>query len=79
MAGAVAGQVATTAIISATSVAGNVKSKDELTLDLKLSSTVDNSSPLAKQFKAKAKSDGDDIISQIIEQIATALVETVGK
>jgi hypothetical protein len=79
VAGNIAGQVATTAIVSATSVSGNVKSKDELTLDLKLQSTVDSSSPLARQFKAKAKADGDDIISTIIEQAAQALIDAVGK
>ena len=79
VAGNIAGQVASQAIISATSLSGNVKSKDELTLDLKLQSTVDSSSPLAKQFKAKAKSDGDDIISAIIEQAAQAILDAVAK
>lgn len=79
VAGNIAGQVASQAIISATSLSGNVKSKDELTLDLKLQSTVDSSSPLAKQLKAKAKSDGDDIISAIIEQAAQAILDAVGK
>ena len=79
VAGNIAGQVATTAIVSAGSVSGNVKSKDELTLDLKLQSTADNTSPLARQFKAKAKSDGDDIISIVIEQAAQAIIDTVGK
>lgn len=78
VAGAMAGHAATTAIITATSISGNVKSKDELTLDLKVNSTADNSQALAKQYKAKAKSDGEDIISQIIEQAATAIVETLG-
>lgn len=71
--------MATTAIVTAGSLSGNVKSKDELTLDLKLQSTADNNSPLAKQFKAKAKSDGDDIISAITEQAAQAIIDAVGK
>lgn len=41
-------------------------------LHLKLTSSTDNSSALSKQFKAKAKSDGDDIISAVIEQAAKA-------
>ncbi len=77
-AGNIAGQVATSAIVSAGSVSGNVKSKDELTLDLKLQSTADSSSPLAKQYKAKAKSDGDDIISNVVEQAAQAIINVVG-
>lgn len=77
VAGNIAGQVATTAIMTATSMSSNVKSKDELTLDLRLQSLADNSSPLAKQFKAKAKSDGEDIISAIIEQAAQAILDSV--
>jgi hypothetical protein len=79
VAGNIAGQIATTAIVTATSVSGNVKSKDELTLDLRLQSATDNSSPLAKQFKAKAKSDGDDIISAVVEQAAQAILDAIGK
>jgi outer membrane lipoprotein SlyB len=73
-AGNVAGQVAATSVVAATS---NIKPKDELTLDIKLQngSTV----ALTKQFKSKAKSAGEDIISPVVEQAATAIVETVGK
>lgn len=77
-AGNIAGQMATTAIVAAT-LSGNVKAKDELTLDAKLVSPADNSSPLTRQFKAKAKSDGDDIISAVAEQAAQAIIDTVGK
>lgn len=78
-AGSVVGHVAASAIITAAGLSGNVKAKDELTLDLKLVSTADNSSPLARQFKAKAKSDGDDIISTIVEQAAQTIIAAVGK
>ncbi len=77
--GSIVGQIATSAIITATSMSGNMKSKDELSLDLKLQSTADSSVALARQLKVKAKSDGEDIISAIIEQAATAILETVGK
>jgi hypothetical protein len=77
--GSVAGQVAASAVVTAVSLSGNMKSKDELTMDLKLQSIADNSVAMAKQLKAKAKSDGEDIISQIIEQAAQALIDTVGK
>jgi hypothetical protein len=75
MVGVVAGSVASTAINTAAT--SNVKPKDELTLDIKLQngSTV----ALTKQFKTKAKSAGEDVISTVIEQAAIALVETVGK
>ena len=78
-AGNIAGQMATNAIVSAGTVAGRVKSKDEITLDLKVISTADNSSPLTRQFKAKAKSDGDDLVSAIAEQAAQSIIDAVGK
>lgn len=69
-----AGRVATQSIIAATS---NVKPKDELTLEIRLQngSTV----VLTKEFKQKAKSAGEDIISPVVEQAAQAIVQTVGK
>jgi hypothetical protein len=76
--GNIAGQVATQAIVSAASVSSNVKSKDEITLDLKLNK-IDGTQAFAKVYKAKAKSDGDDIISRVIEQAAQAIVDTVGR
>lgn len=79
VAGNIAGQMATTTIVTAGSVSGSVKSKDELTLDLRLQSTADSSSALAKQFKAKAKGDGDDIVSAVVEQAAQAIVDAVVK
>ncbi len=72
--GNVAGQVATQSIVAATS---NVKPKDELTLDIKLQNGA--SLVLTRQFKAKAKSAGEDIISPTVEQAAQAIIETVGK
>jgi hypothetical protein len=79
VAGNLAGQIATTAIVSAGSMSENVKKKDEVTLDIKVLSTADNSAALNKQFKAKASSDGDDIISTVVEQAAQAIVDTLGK
>lgn len=77
--GNIAGQIATQSIVSAGNVAGNVKSKDEITIDFKLQSLINNSSPFAKQYKAKAKSDGEDIISPLMEQAAQAIIDAVSK
>lgn len=74
--GSTVGNVAVSSAMSATSLAGNVKAKDEITLDLAMSA-VGGGSPLAKQFKAKAKSNGDDIISAAIEQAAQAIFDAV--
>jgi len=73
-AGNVAGQVAVTSVVAATS---NIKPKDELTLDISLKNG--GTVALTKQFKSKAKSAGEDIISPVVEQAAQAIVETVGK
>lgn len=77
-AGAIAGSVASSAIYTAASVSGNVKAKDELTLDVNAKKT-DGSVALTKQVKVKAKSNGEDIISAAVEQVAQAIVDTLGK
>jgi hypothetical protein len=70
----VAGAVASQSIVAATS---NIKPKDELTLDIKLQNGANVA--LTRQFKQKAQSAGEDIISPIVQQAAQAIVETVGK
>jgi hypothetical protein len=77
--GQVAGQIANTSIYTAANAAGSVKSKDELTLDIKLNATNGGAATLAKVYKMKAKSDGEDIISPLVEQAATAIVAAVGR
>jgi hypothetical protein len=77
-AGAIAGSVASSAIYTAANVSGNVKAKDELTLDVN-AKKADGSVALTKQVKVKAKSNGDDIISAAVEQVAQAIVDTLGK
>lgn len=76
--GNVAGQVATQAIVSAGSASSNIKSKDEITLDVKLQGA-GGAAALAKQFRQKAKSNGEDIITPVVEQAAQAIVDAVGK
>lgn len=72
------GNAAVRTAVTAGTMAGSVKSKDEVTLEVKLVSAADNSEAMANKFKAKAKSDGDDIISTVIEQAARAIIATVG-
>ena len=82
--GAIAGQVASTAIMTAASMSGNVRAKDSVQIDLVIQQVVDQpASPanlykgvLAKTYKAKAKSDGEDIITPLIEQIAQDTIDT---
>jgi len=77
--GAVAGQVASTVIVTAATMSANVKSKDELTLDIKLQAPGNATPAVTKQLKAKAKSDGEDIISPLIEQAAQAILDAATK
>ncbi|HLM62570.1 MAG TPA: hypothetical protein VK308_17340 [Pyrinomonadaceae bacterium] len=63
------------AIYTAGDAAQNVKSKDELTLEINLQSG--GTSVLSNKFKSKAKSDGEDIISPLVEQVAQAILTAV--
>lgn len=73
------GNAAVRAAVTTGTLSGNVRSKDEVTLEVKLVTVGDDAVALSKQFKAKAKSDGDDIISAIIEQAAQAILDAIGK
>ena len=75
----VAGAVATQSVYTAASMSGNIKSKDEISLDVKVNAPGNSAPVVSKQVKAKAKSDGEDIISPMIEQIAQAIVDAVAK
>lgn len=77
MGGAIASSVVSTAVTTAASTSANVKAKDEITLDIKLVNGAN--AVLSKQIKAKAKSEGEDIISPMIEQAAQAIVDSIGK
>jgi len=76
MAGAVAGQVASTAIITAGSMSSNVKAKDSLEFNLTIQKTGSENAVLTKKYEAKAKSNGEDIFTPLIEQIAQDTLDT---
>jgi hypothetical protein len=69
---AVAASVATSVVYTAANFSGSVKSKDELTLEYTLQQN--GSAVAANKLKAKAKSDGEDLISNLVEQVATAVI-----
>lgn len=75
VAGNIAGQVATSAIVSAGTLAGNVKAKDEVTFDVRLQAPGNATPTTSKQLKAKAKADGEDILTPLIEQAAQAIFD----
>jgi hypothetical protein len=72
----VAGAVVSRTIVGAT-LSNNIKAKEEITLDIKLQKGESNA--FGKQFKGKAKSDGEDILSPMIEQVAQAILDVIGK
>jgi hypothetical protein len=74
--GNIAGQVATQTIVTATTLSASVKPKDEILLDLRVNK-LGATDVAVKQFKAKAKSGGEDIISQVVEQASQAIVDAV--
>lgn len=77
VAGNIAGQAATYAIINAGNVAANTKAKDEITFDLDF--TRNGAAGLKKQYKKKAKSAGEDLITSIVEQAASEIVDVLSK
>jgi hypothetical protein len=79
VAGNITANVATNAIVTAGQISNSVKSKDEITLEIRLQQSGSGSTVITKQFKNKAKSDGQDILSPIIEQAAQAIVEQAVK
>lgn len=75
-AGNVAGQVATTTIVNAGTMSANVKQKDELTLDVRVQAPGDAPAAAARQFKSKARSSGEDIITPVVEQAAQMILDS---
>ena len=68
-----AAAVATNTIVAAT-VAENIKAKDEMTLDVRLERPGATTSTFAQQYKGKAKSAGEDIITPLVQQAAQAML-----
>ncbi|HEV2863085.1 MAG TPA: hypothetical protein VGX48_18865 [Pyrinomonadaceae bacterium] len=75
----VASQVASETIYTAADAASSVKSKDELTLEFGVQTLAAGSAPLTKTVKAKAKSDGDDLLSRLVEQAAAEVLAAASK
>jgi len=65
------GAVASNADSSSSGAASSLKAKDELTLEYKLERGAERL--LANTIKARAKSDGEDLISQLAGQAAAAV------
>lgn len=77
VAGQIAGSMASTAISTAANLSSNTKSKDQFTFDYSLVSTGDNSVKVGNSLKAKAKSDGEDVLTPMVEAMAEAVSKAV--
>ena len=55
-------------------MSASTKSKDQFIFDYSLISTADNSVKSTNSFKAKANSDGEDVLSPLVEKMAEAIV-----
>lgn len=65
--------------ITAVTVAGNIKAKDELTLDYRVDRADSPNTVLAETAKAKAKSDGEDILTPQVDKAAQAILAAIKK
>jgi hypothetical protein len=75
--GSTTAAVATNAATSA--AVADIKAKDELTVDVRLEKPGAGYPKFSKQFKGKAKSAGEDIVTPATTQAAQALIEAAGK
>jgi hypothetical protein len=70
---------AVTANAASAVVVQSIKAKDEMTLDVRLERPGSTTPSFAQQFKAKAKSAGEDIITPLVQQAAQAAIQAVAK
>jgi hypothetical protein len=75
--GAATGTAAGTMTVA--DISSTIKAKDEITLEYKVTPAGAASPVAASTLKSKAKSDGEDILSPLIEQTATATLNAVTK
>ncbi|HEX8247682.1 MAG TPA: hypothetical protein VF599_05905 [Pyrinomonadaceae bacterium] len=54
----------------------NIKAKDEITIEYKLVTAAENALVVTNTLKQKAKQNGEDVISPLVEQLANTVLET---
>lgn len=77
--GGIIASVATSGVITATTIAGGFKSKDEVGFEYRLTSTDGTALIAPTTSKLKAKKDGDDVLTPQIQTAATAVLGQVSK
>jgi hypothetical protein len=58
-------------------VVQSIKAKDELTLDVRLERPGSTTPRFAQQYKGKAKSAGEDIITPLVQQASQAAIQAI--
>lgn len=77
--GAVARSAAISGVYTVAQMASSIKAKDELILEYKLEATDEAGSLVAKTQKAKAKEDGQDVLTPLVERAAEAIAAAAMK
>lgn len=77
VAGQVASSVAQTAVMSAANMSSNTKAKDTITLEYSLNAVEGGAVKVSNSAKAKAKSDGEDVLSPMMEKMAESVLVAV--
>lgn len=77
--GGAAGAAARSAAVAASNIASNTRAKDEWSLEYRLVSVADGKSLRSGKEKKKADSDGEDVVTPLVEQMAIAVASSVVK
>jgi hypothetical protein len=77
MSGAIAATAAASALTSVSGFTSQIKNKDDVTFEYQLVQVGQQSPRLNKTLKAKAKSDGEDVLTPLIEESAGAVLTEV--
>jgi len=77
MGGAIAATAAASALTSLSGFTSQIKNKDDVTFEYQLVQVGQQSPRLNKTLKAKAKSDGEDVLTPLIEETAGAVLTEV--
>ena len=70
---------AITGVYSTAAIVNSIKAKDEVSLEYKLDQVETAKTSVANKDKAKANSDGEDVVSPLVQKAAQAIVATVSK
>ena len=70
---------AITGVYTTAAIASSIKAKDELSLEYKLDSVETSKTVAGNNAKAKAKSDGEDILTPLVQSSAQTIIATVKK